>query len=162
MRRASLWPSARPSGTAGCPRAFSRSPPGSGDQGGDPLTKTGITYTDLVIHFCRTMKKWWYCDRDPWNFMISWSWSRKFHDPVISEAIIYGPLFLLLTVIYYKLKFLFLFITPAPRVSFGSTLWALISENLSYYPGWRNFFYLSNVWRNNLEIPCHFLRQNCI
>ena len=35
-----------PSGTPACPRAFSRSPPGSGDQSGDPLKKTRITYTD--------------------------------------------------------------------------------------------------------------------
>ena len=43
--RASLRPLLRPSGTPGCPRAFSRSPPGSGDQSGDPLKKTRITYT---------------------------------------------------------------------------------------------------------------------
>ena len=30
-----------------CPRAFSRSPLGSGDQSGDPLQKTQITYTDF-------------------------------------------------------------------------------------------------------------------
>ena len=42
---ASLQPSVRPEGTAGCLRAFSRSPPSSRDQGGDPLTKTGIPYS---------------------------------------------------------------------------------------------------------------------
>ena len=42
--RASLRPPLRPSGTAYCPRGFSKSPLGSGDLGENPLTKTKILY----------------------------------------------------------------------------------------------------------------------
>ena len=51
--RASLRPSLRPSGTACCPREFSKSPPGSGDLGEYPLTKTGIFY----INSCKILRK---------------------------------------------------------------------------------------------------------
>ena len=42
--RASLRPSLCPSGTACCPRGFSKSPPGSGDLGENSLTKIRISY----------------------------------------------------------------------------------------------------------------------
>ena len=47
--RASLRPPLRPSGTACCPRGFSKSPPGSGDLGENSLSKTRISYIYFFI-----------------------------------------------------------------------------------------------------------------
>ena len=47
--RASLRPSLCPSGTACCPRGFSKSPPGSGDLGENSLSKTRISYINFSL-----------------------------------------------------------------------------------------------------------------
>ena len=44
--RASLRPPVGPSGPAGCPRGFLKSPPDSGDLGENPLNKIRIFYTN--------------------------------------------------------------------------------------------------------------------
>ena len=38
-----------PSGSTPCPRGFSKSPPGSGDLGENPLPKTRISYINIFL-----------------------------------------------------------------------------------------------------------------